>query len=53
MNIGIIGSGGREHTLCKNNINLLSKKDFLLPGNAGTSCLAKNIDIDILDFKKY
>ena len=52
MNIALIGSGGREHSLCKklkdsrkiNNI-------FCIPGNAGTNSLATNINIDFLDFK--
>ena len=53
MNIGLIGSGGREHALCKN----LSESKFVdkiicFPGNAGTSSLAINVQVDILDFKK-
>ena len=53
MNIGLIGSGGREHALCKALYN--SKKIneiFCFPGNAGTLQFATNIDVDILDFKK-
>ena len=53
MNIGIIGSGGREHSLC---FKLLQskkvKKIFCIPGNAGTKEICKNLDIDILDFNK-
>ena len=30
----------------------LTNKIICFPGNAGTSKLAKNIDIDILNFKK-
>ena len=53
MNIGIIGSGGREHALCKKIYeSKLSKKIICFPGNAGTSKYAKNINIDILDFKR-
>jgi len=53
MNIGIIGSGGREHSICfklkqSNKINNL----YCLPGNAGTSEISQNIDVDINDFKK-
>ena len=53
MNIGLIGSGGREHALCKN----LSESKYVdkiicFPGNAGTSSLATNVKVDILDFKK-
>ena len=53
MNIGLVGSGGREHALCKALYN--SKKVgkiFCFPGNAGTSKLATNIKVDILNFKK-
>ncbi len=53
MNIGLIGSGGREHALCKK----LYESDKVhkivcFPGNTGTSKLAININLDILDFKK-
>ena len=53
MNIGLIGSGGREHALCQKLHNSsLTNNIFCLPGNAGTSKIAKNINVDILDFKK-
>ena len=53
MNIGLIGSGGREHALCKKIYeSKLCKKIICFPGNAGTSGLAENIEVDILDFKK-
>ena len=53
MNIGLIGSGGREHALCKKIYESnLSRKIFCFPGNAGTADFAQNIDVDILDFKK-
>ena len=53
MNIGLIGSGGREHALCKKiyQSNLV-KKIVCFPGNAGTSQMATNVDVDILNFKK-
>ena len=52
MNIGIIGSGGREHALCQKIFeSSITKKIFCFPGNAGTYEIAKNIDIDILNFK--
>ena len=53
MNIGLIGSGGREHALCKKiyESNLV-KKIICFPGNAGTAQFASNIDVNILDFKK-
>ena len=40
MNIGLIGSGGREHALCKKiSESKLVKKIICFPGNAGTSKL--------------
>ena len=53
MNIGLIGSGGREHALCqKIHESKLSKKIICFTGNAGTSVFAKNLEVNILDFKK-
>ena len=53
MNIALIGSGGREHALCKKVYDSkLSNKIICIPGNAGTSKIAQNIDINILDFNK-
>ena len=53
MNIGIIGSGGREHSLCsKLKESSLVDKIFCFPGNAGTETIAENINLDILDFEK-
>ena len=53
MNIGLIGSGGREHALCeKIRESRLVKKIICFPGNAGTSKIATNIDVNILNFKK-
>ncbi len=53
MNIGLIGSGGREHALCKKiSESKLVKKVICFPGNAGTSKIATNVDVDILNFKK-
>ena len=53
MIICIIGSGGREHAICKK-ISLSSKisKLYCVPGNAGTQQIAENIDIDINNFEK-
>ena len=53
MIICIIGSGGREHAICKT-ISLSSKisKIYCIPGNAGTQQLAENIDLDINNFEK-
>ena len=53
MNIGLIGSGGREHALCQKIFESnLSKKIFCIPGNAGTSKIAENLSEDILNFKR-
>jgi len=53
MNIGLIGSGGREHALCKEMHNSrLVEKIICFPGNAGTSELAINVKVNILDFRK-
>ncbi len=52
MNIALIGSGGREHVLCQKICeSKLSKNILCIPGNAGTAKIAKNIDIDFLNFK--
>jgi len=53
MKVGIIGSGGREHALCyfikrSNNV----EKIYCFPGNAGTSKIAENIEIDPDNFEK-
>ena len=53
MNIAVIGSGGREHSICyklkqSNKINRL----YCIPGNAGTSAISENIEIDPNDFEK-
>ena len=53
MNIGLIGSGGREHALCqKIHESTLIKKIICFPGNAGTAKIAKNIKADILNFRE-
>ena len=53
MNIALIGSGGREHVLCQKIYeSKLSKNIICIPGNAGTGKIAKNIDLDFLNFKK-
>jgi phosphoribosylamine---glycine ligase len=53
MKVGIIGSGGREHALC-HFIHKSKKvsKIYCLPGNAGTSEIAENINIDLQNFDK-
>tara|TARA_B100000767_G_scaffold274660_1_gene308404 strand:+ start:3081 stop:4346 length:1266 start_codon:yes stop_codon:yes gene_type:complete len=53
MNIALIGSGGREHALCqKIHDSNITNKIYCIPGNAGTSYIAKNLDINFLDFNK-
>jgi len=53
MNIGIIGSGGREHALCfKLKQSKIIDKIYCIPGNAGTNLIAENIEIQINDFEK-
>ena len=53
MNIGLIGSGGREHALCKKiHESKIVKEIICFPGNAGTAKLGTNISVNILDFKK-
>ena len=52
MNIAVIGSGGREHSICfKLKQSKQVNKIFCIPGNAGTSAIAENINIDVLNFK--
>ena len=53
MKVGVIGNGGREHALCSSlkNSNEI-KQIYCFPGNAGTSSIAKNVNIDLSDFEK-
>ncbi|WP_349664687.1 phosphoribosylamine--glycine ligase [Cellulophaga lytica] len=52
MNILILGSGGREHTIAwKLNQSKKLSKLFVAPGNAGTAAIAKNIPIGVNDFQ--
>tara|TARA_B100000886_G_scaffold329433_1_gene278783 strand:+ start:411 stop:1676 length:1266 start_codon:yes stop_codon:yes gene_type:complete len=52
MIVGIIGSGGREHAICyKIKKSTLTTKIFCIPGNAGTSNIAENVNIKINDFE--
>ena len=53
MNVGIIGSGGREHAIC----HMLSKskkvsKIFCFPGNAGTNLIAENVNLNPDNFSE-
>ena len=54
MKVGIIGSGGREHSICE----ILKRSNkisdiYCFPGNAGTSEIAKNININIEKFENF
>ena len=52
MNILIIGSGAREHAFCwKLKESDGVEKIYVAPGNAGTLKIAKNLDVDVLNFK--
>ncbi len=53
MKVAVIGSGGREHSICES-LKLSNKlnKIYCIPGNAGTSKIANNIEIEINDFEK-
>ena len=49
----IIGSGAREHAFCWKLLqSSVVDKIFVAPGNAGTSSIAKNLNIDISDFNQ-
>ena len=53
MNVGIIGSGGREHAICVS----LQKSEkieqmYCFPGNAGTEGIAKNILLNLENFNE-
>ena len=53
MKVGIIGSGGREHSIC---FELRKSKKiqqiYCFPGNAGTAQIAKNIDLNLNNFNE-
>ena len=53
MKVGVIGSGGREHAMC---ISLKKSKNidkiYCFPGNAGTSFIAENIEIEMNNFEE-
>jgi phosphoribosylamine--glycine ligase len=52
MNILIIGSGAREHAFCwKLAQSKKTEKVYVVPGNAGTSKLATNLDFEVSKFK--
>jgi phosphoribosylamine--glycine ligase len=52
MNILVLGSGGREHTLTwKLAQSPRISKLFVAPGNAGTAAIAENVAISVNDFE--
>ena len=53
MIIAIIGSGGREHAICqKISESTRVEQIYCIPGNAGTSEIAKNVDVRLNDYLK-
>ena len=53
MNVGIIGSGGREHAICYMlNKSKKVSKIFCFPGNAGTSSIAQNVNLNPDNFSE-
>ena len=53
MIVGIIGSGGREHAICHMLKNSKKVSElYCFPGNAGTSKIAKNVELNTDDFEK-
>lgn len=52
MNILILGSGGREHAFAYQVAKSPQcNKLYVAPGNAGTSQIAENVDMDVNDFE--
>ncbi|MEM7381899.1 MAG: phosphoribosylamine--glycine ligase [Bacteroidota bacterium] len=52
MNILVLGSGGREHTLAwKLNQSPKLSELFVAPGNAGTASIATNLPLAVNDFE--
>tara|TARA_B100000795_G_scaffold262368_1_gene240230 strand:+ start:534 stop:1796 length:1263 start_codon:yes stop_codon:yes gene_type:complete len=51
MKVGIIGSGGREHSICHTLSNIKKvDKIYCFPGNAGTAKVAENISLNLEKF---
>jgi len=53
MRIAIVGSGGREHSICQKVYDSKNvEKIFCIPGNGGTQIIAENIDIKLNNFEE-
>jgi len=53
VNILVIGSGGREHTLCwKLRQSSMVENLFCAPGNGGTAIDAENVEVNVSDHKE-
>ena len=53
MNVLILGSGAREHAFAwKIAKSSMCNKLFIAPGNAGTSELGTNVEVEVNDFEK-
>ena len=49
MRIAIIGSGGREHSICQKIYESKKvEKIFCIPGNGGTSKIAENVETEVM-----
>ena len=52
MNILILGAGGREHTFAwKIAQSPLCNQLFVAPGNSGTSSIATNLNVSVVNFE--
>ena len=48
MNVLVLGSGGREHSICSNIIkSKILKNLWCIPGNAGIQKISKVFDLDL------
>ena len=50
-NVLVLGSGGREHTLCWKLLQSdLCEEIYVAPGNGGSQQIAQNVNLDLKDF---
>ena len=53
MIVAVLGSGGREHAICRMLYDSKKIKQlYCFPGNAGTANLAKNVELDLDNFEE-